>query len=794
MSMSNTNPNEETMFGDDAGFLSGLGIAVDDTPTPKPKPPVSKKEGTEEDEPKGKKAKAAAKPKKAGAVVSKKSFDKNDIKPTLTQAKVIRKAEDEPKKPVEKKRSSVDDLIDKKRQQANFDVKFGGTKTSRPVARGWWRPRRWSARPSFSNDTRKIRVGATKRVSVRPKAADLRPKVEKKKTYKVSDSLKKKTTIMIGESIVVKEFSEKMGVPLPEVIKVLLANKILASVQASIDYDTATLIAAEFDVTVEKEQQDVSFEDVLEGNLQAIQDQDKESEYAVARPPIVTIMGHVDHGKTRLLDYLRQTDVVWGEAWWITQSIWASQITHNDQKITFIDTPWHELFSSLRARGSKITNIVIIVVAANDAVKPQTIEAINHAKDAWVPIIVAVTKIDLWNDRMEEIKGQLNTHGLQPEERGGEVMIMPVSSVTWQWIDDLLDAVLLQNEMLELVANPKRNAVWVVVESRKDTKRGVTTSMLMITGTLKVWDIITVHDTYGKVRKMTDWTGKSIKKAVGWDPVMILGIQDLPEPWRIAEVVNSDKEASKKVAAIKAHEHESSKESQIQSIIDRIGKGDSVELKLILKADSFWSLEAIKHAADQIEIPETVSLKLIHSDVWDITAWDLTFAQAADAIVVGFNVWASGSLKKKADQKKITIKEYDIIYQFIEYIEAVAKWMEVKEEHEVMIGVLEVLAVFYKKWKEMIFWGRVVSWIAKNATRIRVFRGEHAHAAPEPIDGEEQEDERIPEAIGTITSLQRDQESVKEVAEGYECGMKARMSKKIEIGDRVEYFEMQEKV
>ena len=573
-----------------------------------------------------------------------------------------------------------------------------------------------------------------------------------------------------------------MWVPLPEVIKVLLANKILVAAQASIDFDTATLIATEFDVTVTKEAAQASVEDILDLNLQAILDQDKEAEDLQQRPPIVTIMGHVDHGKTKLLDYLRKTDMVWGEAWGITQSIGASQIHHNGQKITFIDTPWHQLFWALRARGSKITNIVIIVVAADDGVKPQTIEAIHHAQDAWVPIIVAITKIDLWVWKLEEIKGQLGQHGLQPEEWGGDVMIVPISSMTGQWIDDLLDTVLLQYEMLELQYSPSRDAVAVVVESQRDAKQWVTTSMIVMTWTLNVWDVLVVHNTYWKVRRMTDWTWKIIKSATGWDPVRILWIQQLPEPGRVAEVVKNEKEASKKVSVLTEHEQELSKEAVLQSIADRIGKWDSVTLNLILKSDSFWSLEAMKHAVSTLEMPQNVGLKIINADVGSITDWDVTFAQAAWAIILWFNVGASGSLKKKADQNRVQIKEFDIIYELIDFVKSVSEWMVEKQYKEERIGKLEVLAVFFRRGKEMIFGWKVTTGKAKNWAKFKIFRGEQP----------ENEDDRTPEVIGTITSLQREQESVQEVAEGYECGMKGRMSTKLEVGDVIEFYEMVE--
>lgn len=754
-------------FGDDAGFLSGLGITVE-----------SKEE-----------IKIIDKPVVAKKSVSKKPvYDKDDIVPTMKEAKVIRR--EEPKKPEKKDDSSrkdVDDLIKKKSQTEESAYKdIWGSK--RPA---WWQRATWrrtwgrtnsrwrtgSSRPMQWNKA--ITIGATRRVKELANTTS----AKKEKTYKVSDSLKRKSTIQIGDIVTVKEFSEKMWVPFPEVMKVLLANKIVTAAHANIDFDTAVLVATEFDVTIERETAEMSVEDVFEWNLQVILNQDKESDFLLPRPPIVTIMGHVDHGKTKLLDYLRQTDVVGGEAWWITQSIWASQVTHNDQKITFIDTPWHELFTAIRARGSKITNIVIIVIAANDGIKPQTVEAINHAKDAWVPIIVAVTKIDLGIGKLDEIKGQIAEHGLQPEDRGGDIMIIPCSAMTGQWIDDLLDAVLLQYEMLELVYNPTRNAVGVVVEWHKDAKKWVTTTMLIMTGTLRIGDIVAIHNTYGRVRRMTDWTGKQIKEATWWDPVMILGIQDLPEPGRMAEVVNSDKEANSKISAIEEHEQSLSKEAILQDIMQKIGKWDNVQLKLIIKSNSFGSLEAIKQASQKVPLPENVVLKIIHDDVGDVTTSDLTFAQAAQAIIVGYNVSISSSLKKKADQMQVQVKEYKIIYEFLEYLEDLGKWMIKVELKEVITGKLEVLGHFFRKGKESIFGGKVIEWRIVNRSRFRVYR---------PSDPQfDEEGNVVPFMTGSVTSLQRDQESVKEVREGYECGMKTKTPKKIEIGDIIEYYIME---
>lgn len=759
----------DQIFGDDTGFLSWLGIEI--APTKK----APKKSSTNEEET-TKKATPVEKPEK-----------EREFIPSMKEARVISRSEQPTKsapKKKEKVRNEVDELIKKKSgvDELGWSAPTFGRWPRAGLAgkwgRGRWGARRWTGRwydQWQASSSATVQIGLTKRTG-----GVVQPQERREKTYKVSDSLKKKWTITVWESVTVKEFSEKMWIPLPEVMKVLLANKIVKGAQASIDLDTATLIATEFDVTVEKEATVTTVSDVLEVNLQAILDQDKSANDLTSRPPIVTIMGHVDHGKTKLLDYLRKTDVVTGEAWGITQSIWASQITHNDQKITFIDTPWHELFTAIRARGSKLTNIVIIVIAADDGIKPQTVEAINHAKDAWVPIIVAITKIDLGVNRMEEIKWQLAEQGLQPEEWWGDTMVIPCSSMSGQGIDDLLDAILLQYEMLELKYSPSRNAVGVVVEAHKDAKQGVTTTLLVMTWTLQVGDIVVVHNTYGKVRRMLDRTWKPIKKVSGGDPVMILGIQELPEPGRVVEVVESERLATKKIEAIAAHEQMFSKEAMLQDIMEKISKGDNTQLKLIIKADSYGSLEAAKQAAMKISLPENVELKIIHADVWSVNDSDLVFAQASQALIIWFNVSTSSSLKKKAEHMAVQIKEYDIIYEFIDYIEKLAIGMIKVEAKEVILGKLEVLGIFFKKGKEMVLGGKVTEGKVTNGARFRIYR-------PSEPTLDEAENE-IAFTTGSITSLQKEQQSVKEVKEGHECGMKIKVGKKIEIGDIMEFF------
>lgn len=612
----------------------------------------------------------------------------------------------------------------------------------------------------------------------KPTPAPMTPAV--KKEAATSGTLIKKQEIIIGDSISVKEFSEKMWVTFPELMKKFMANKILVNINSTIDFDTANIIGDEFGVKVKREAGSMSIEDMMSGNLGAILDIDKDAEHKVKRPPVVTIMGHVDHGKTKLLDYLRKTNVVSGEAGWITQSIGASQIEYNGEKITFIDTPWHQLFSSLRARGAKITNIVVIVIAVDDGIKQQTVEAINHAKDAWVPIMVAVTKIDKWMQNIENIKGQMAEHGLVPEDWGGNVPVIPVSSVSGQGIDDLLEQIVLQAEMLELQYNPERNWVCVVLEAHKDPKQGILTTMLVMTGTLKVGDILMIHNTYGKVRKMLDWKGDEIKIVHGWDPVMILGMQEVPEPGRVAEVVDTERQAQDKISLVKDEEKAQKDAGGLQNLITQVASGELTTLHVILKANSFGSLEAAKYALQTMEVPENMTIKIIHSDVGTFGESDLSLAHAASAMIFWFNVPIPASIIKKADQMKLKIKTYDIIYEMTDYIDSILKWMIKIELKENVIGKLTILGIFFKKEKEMIIGGKVTEWETRNGAEFRIWRKWETESGEEEMIGQ-----------GRITSLKRDQENVSKVAVWYECGMKVKISKKVLEGDVLEFYVME---
>lgn len=600
--------------------------------------------------------------------------------------------------------------------------------------------------------------------------------IKKREAPKSSSTLIKKDEITIWDSINIKEFSEKMWVSLQDVVKKLLSNKIILPVTASIDYDTALLIWEELWVKINKEQETVSVSDILSWNIQSIMDSDKDLPELLERPPIVTVMWHVDHGKTKLLDYLRKTDIVWWESWWITQSIWASQIHHNDKLVTFIDTPWHELFTSLRARGSKITDIAIIVVAADDWIKQQTVEAINHAKDAWVPIIVAITKIDLPTANIELVKSKLSEHWLISEDWWWDTVMVPISSITWEGITDLLDMVLLQSEMLELKYNPNRSWVWIVLESDKDAKKWITASIILMTWSMNVWDVLVIWDVYWKIRRMTNWKHKDITKTYWWDPVQILWIQELPKPWSIIEVVESEKVARIKIDMIKQWKVTSDANKWLQSILDQISSWEKVQLKLILKSDSFWSLEALKYAVSKLDVHENVEIKIIHSDVWAINDSDVTLSKASSAFILWFNVNASWSLKKKAENQWVILKSFDIIYELIDYVEWLATWMIKIEEKEVYIWKLDVKWVFYRRASDMIIGWKVIDWKILNNSYFRVFENDKAEE---------------PYAAWKITSLKKEQENVDEISVGHECGMKIKVNKKIKEWDIIEFYIME---
>lgn len=612
-------------------------------------------------------------------------------------------------------------------------------------------------------------------------------KPKKKKKASVSESLVKKETLIMGNVISVKELSEKTGIPLPQILKTMLENKIMGGINTALDFDTVSLIGLEFGVEVSQEEQQLDLDKLLDADLDAILEQDKASSHARGRAPIVTVMGHVDHGKTSLLDYIRKSSITKKESGGITQSIGASKVIHNDQAITFIDTPGHELFSDLRARWARTTNVVVIVVAADDGLKPQTIESINHAKQADVPIVVAVTKIDKIKtqaDRaqaLEKIKSELGNFDLIVEDRGGDVPVVAISSKTWEGIDDLLEHILLQSEMLELQYDPERSAVGVIIDARKDSKQGILTSLIVLSWTLKTWDVVVTHTSQGKIRRMTNSQWKVIRQATWGDPVQILGINEVPEPGRMLEVVSNEKEAHKRVDTIKSSLAWSSSVSTLGSFLEQMKQDDSAVLNIVAKADWPSSLNALKQALQGLTLPKWVAFKIIHDGVGDVAWSDISLAQASDGIVLGYNISLPTTLKKRAENDQVTIKTFDVIYDLTDYIEWALKDMVEKQYREVERGKLELLGVFYRKDKTMVVGGKVIEGKIWNTMKFRV---EDPTLDPE--------DETQKPISGSITSLQREQTSVKEVSEGYECGMKVKVSKPLVEGMILTFYEMEE--
>ncbi len=646
---------------------------------------------------------------------------------------------------------------------------------SRPPLRGDQQHRPQFNKPSFSQG----KPWFQQRPQFQPHKpavpqAPVIPRVQK--IAATSANLVKKAEITIDDKITVKEFSEKMGIPLPELMKKLIQNKIMTSITASLDFDTATLIASEFNIAVKRNENKVTVQTFMSWDLQAILDMDKDAEHLLPRSPIVTVMGHVDHGKTSLLDYLRKTVVAAGEAGWITQSIWASVVEHNGKKICFIDTPGHELFTSLRARWAKLTNIAVIVVAADDSVMPQTVESIWHAKESGVPIIVAITKIDKPGKKLDQIKQDLAKYGLTPEDWWGDTPMIGISSKTGQGIPELLEAILLQAEMLDLKYNPERSAVAVIVDAHKDPKQGVVSTMIVMTWTLKIWDIVVAYNTTGKIRRMQNRKGQSITSAAWWEPVQVLGITDLPDPGRIVEVVKNEKEAQAKISLIQEHVNKNAGESIVKQFVSQVQAGAFwAELKLILKSDGSSSLEALQQAVNGIQLPKNVTMKVIQASVGHFSDSDLWLAQASWALLLGFNISMNALLKKKADSLKIEMKNFDIIYELTDYLNKLLLGMVEIEQHEVMFAKLEVLWIFFTKNKDMTIWGRVIFGKLHGKPKFTVMRGEDILCT------------------GHVVSLHKNKDIIKEVGEGDECGLKVITGKKIEIWDIMEFYEMQDK-
>ncbi|MDW8306504.1 MAG: translation initiation factor IF-2 [Leptospiraceae bacterium] len=571
--------------------------------------------------------------------------------------------------------------------------------------------------------------------------------------------------IKITEFIQVGELARKLNVKVGDVIARLMKMGVMATINQSIDADTATLLAAEYGAQVEV----ISlYEETI------IQEEPDNPANLVMRPPVVTVMGHVDHGKTKLLDALRETDIAATEAGGITQHIGAYQVTRPKGKITFLDTPGHEAFSAMRARGAQVTDIVVLVVAADDGVMPQTIEAIQHAKDAQVPIIVAINKIDKPEANPERVKQELTKYGLIPEEWGGDTVFVEVSALKRINLDKLEDAILTQAEIMELKADPKKLCVGTVIEAKLDQGRGPVATILVRGGTLRVGDPFVVGLEGGKVRAIFNDRGQSIKEAPPSTPVEILGLSGVPNAGDAFYSMRSEREAreimEKRQELYRQQMAQKIKKASLENLDQLIEEGKLKELKLIIKADVRGSAEALQSALEKLSTAE-IRVRVILASTGEIVESDVNLASAANAMIIGFNTRANAKVRELASKEGVEIRLYNIIYEAIEEIKAAISGMLAPEITEEVLGEAEVRQTFRISGVGTVAGCMIKSGLVRRGCCVRVIR-----------DG-------VIIFTGRLKSLKRFQEDVAEVKEGYECGLAIENYNDIKVNDILEFFE-----
>ncbi|KKB75562.1 MULTISPECIES: translation initiation factor IF-2 [Bacillus] len=576
--------------------------------------------------------------------------------------------------------------------------------------------------------------------------------------------------ISFTNSMTVGQLAEELGKEPSEIIKKLMLLGTMATINQDLDKDTVELIASEYGVEVEE----VIVHEETE--FEKYEEPDREEDLEI-RPPVVTIMGHVDHGKTTLLDSIRKTKVVEGEAGGITQHIGAYQIEENGKKITFLDTPGHAAFTTMRARGAEVTDITILVVAADDGVMPQTVEAINHAKAAEVPIIVAVNKIDKPTANPDRVMQELTEHGLVPEAWGGDTIFVPLSALSGEGIDELIEMILLVSEVEELKANPNRRAKGTVIEAELDKGKGSVATLLVQNGTLRVGDPIVVGNTFGRVRAMVNDVGRRVKAAGPSTPVEITGLNEVPNAGDQFLVFKDEKTARSvgEARASKQLEEQRSDKAKLSldDLFEQIKQGDVKDINLVVKADVQGSVEALAAALQKIEV-EGVRVKIIHTGVGAITESDIILASASNAIVIGFNVRPDGNAKSTAEAENVDIRLHRIIYKVIDEIEAAMKGMLDPEYEEKVIGMVEVRQTFKVSKIGTIAGGYVTEGTITRDSGIRLIR-----------DG-------VVIFEGEVDVLKRFKDDVKEVSQGYECGITIKNYNDIREGDMIEAYVMQE--
>lgn len=577
--------------------------------------------------------------------------------------------------------------------------------------------------------------------------------------------------ITYQEGITVGELAEKLNVESSGIVKKLFLLGIMANINQSLDEETLELIVDDYGVEAEKEIV------IDEEDLSIYFDDETEDEDAVERPAVVTIMGHVDHGKTTLLDSIRHTKVTAAEAGGITQHIGAYQIENDGKKITFLDTPGHAAFTTMRARGAQVTDITVLVVAADDGVMPQTIEAINHAKEANVPTIVAVNKIDKPTSNPDRVMQELTEYGLVPEDWGGDTIFVPLSALSGDGIDDLIEMIVLTSEVQELKANPSKKAVGTVIEAELDKSRGPSASLLVQNGTLNVGDSLVVGNTYGRIRAMVNDLGQRIKTAGPSTPVEITGIHDVPKAGDRFVVFKDEKQArrigeSRHEANVIQQRHES-KSVSLDNLFEQMKQGEMKDLNVIIKGDVQGSVEALAASLMKIDV-EGVNVRIIHTAVGAINESDVTLANASNGIIIGFNVRPDTGAKRAAETEGVDMRLHRVIYSVIEEIEFAMKGMLDPEFEEQIIGQAEVRQTFKVSKVGTIAGSYVIDGKITRNAGVRVIR------------------DNIVQFEGELDTLKRFKDDAKEVAKGYECGITVEKYNDLKEGDIIEAFEMVE--
>ena len=594
--------------------------------------------------------------------------------------------------------------------------------------------------------------------------------IKKKKEVKTVVAPKITHAVLTSREITIKDLSEKIGKPVTEIVKKLMLLGIMATINSTIDFDTCELICSDFGISLELKL-DKSYEEKM---IDAAQDNDEKN--LVKRPPVVTVMGHVDHGKTSLLDAFRKTNVVSGEAGGITQKIGAYQITFNNEKITFIDTPGHAAFTAMRARGAEVTDIAILVVAADDGIMPQTVEAINHIKAAKVPMIVAINKMDKPEANPDRVKQQLTEHGILPEEWGGDAICIPISAKTGMGLDELKKMILLVAEMEDLKANPDRKATGVIIEAELDKARGPVATVLVQNGTLKIGDTIVSGITYGKVKAMFDENGKPVKKAPPSTPVAVMGFNDVPSSGDQVFAVEdslSKQVIHERINKIKEERAKQTSGVSADDFMSRIHEGNLKNLNIIIKADTQGSVEALKGSLEAIR-NEEVKVVTIHSGAGAITESDLILAQTTGSTIIAFNIKIPSKTQQLADSLKVNIIESKIIYDVVDQITKMSKGMMAVKYEEKYIGTAEIRAVFKLSSAGKIAGSYVTDGkIQRNAIAKIKRNGNIVFET-------------------SVESLKIVKDEKAEVARGFECGVKFKDNFDFQEGDIVEYYVKEE--